>query len=327
MSEVPTVSVVLNCYNHAPYVAEAIESVLAQTFANFELLLIDNGSTDSTREVLGRYDDPRIRRLYFDLNESLSKRLNQGAVAATGRYLCILYSDDMMLPDKLARQVAAMEAAPEDLGLVYGPPLALNQHTGKRWQHRVAALDGAFLPAIFHRYTEGFPDISSPLFRTACFSDTHWHEDLFSDGEAILLRIGLKWKVRYETAPSVILRDHGGNMGKAIQKNHDMLMEICNRLALQPDFPEAFRPDLDQFRAATCRGNAWVALRIGSRDTAWVRRQLARAFQARPASIFHPRWAGSALFSLVPAGLRDRLNALGRKLTGVRENATLVTDY
>ena len=51
----PAVSVILNCYNHEPYVAEAIESVLAQTFADFELILIDNGSTDGSRAVLERY--------------------------------------------------------------------------------------------------------------------------------------------------------------------------------------------------------------------------------------------------------------------------------
>jgi glycosyltransferase involved in cell wall biosynthesis len=323
----PKVSVVLNCYNHEPYVAEAIGSVLAQTFADFELILIDNGSTDGTRAVLERHDDPRIRRLFFDTNESLSKRLNQGAAAAAGEYLCILYSDDMMLPDKLERQVRLLDALPPDFGLIYGPPLALNQRTGQRWQHKVIALDGPFLPAIFRRYNEGFPDISSPLYRRACFDTAHWHEDLFSDGEAIMLRIGLRWKFRYDPAPSVILRDHGGNMGKAIQKNHDMLMAICDRLGAEPEFPPAYAADLDRFRSATCRGNAWVALRIGSRDTGWVRRQLARGARARPVSALHPRWLGSALFACVPAALRDRLNALGRRLTGVRENASLVTDY
>ncbi len=322
----PQVSVVLNCYNHEPYVAEAIESVLAQTFTDFELFLIDNGSTDSTRAVLERYDDPRIRRMFFDANESLSKRLNQGVAAASGEFVCVLYSDDWMLPDKLGRQVAQFAALAADYGVIYGPAEAYNQLSGARWRHSCMIVDGAFMPAILRRYREGFPDISSPMYRRACFADCPWHEDLFSDGEAIHMRIGLKWKFRYDPQPTVVLRDHGGNMGKAIQKNHDMLMVICDRLATEPDFPSAFAADLDVFRAATCRGNAWVALRIGSRDMAWVRRQLAKGFStARLGAAPALAWIGIA--RCVPAPLRDRLNALGRRLTGTRENTSLVTDY
>src|SRR5687768_1793477 len=102
----PRVSVILNCYNHAPYVAEAVESVLGQSFADFELILVDNGSTDETRTILERYDDRRIRRFFHAENQSLSKRLNEGVAAADGEFVAVLYSDDWMLPDKLARQVA-----------------------------------------------------------------------------------------------------------------------------------------------------------------------------------------------------------------------------
>lgn len=328
MSEAaPRVSVILNCYNHEAYVGEAIASVLAQTFTDFELIVIDNGSTDGTRGIILSFDDPRIRRLLNDANESLSRRLNQGMAAARGDYVCILYSDDVMLLDKLARQVAIMDGLPADYGVTYCPAEAFNQVTGARWQHHYIEVDGAFMPAILRRYTEGFPDISSPLYRRACFAGCPWHEDLFSDGEAILLRIGLTWKFHFDPAPTVILRDHGGNMGKAIQKNHDMLMTVCERMAADPAFPNAMRVDINRFRAMVCRGSAWVALRVGSRDTGWIRAQLSAVLRLSPGVALHPRWLAGAALSLVPAAGRDALNRLARRFRRGEENATFLTNY
>jgi len=72
-----TVSVVLNCYNHERYIGEAIESVLAQTYDDFELILIDNGSTDGSRKIMQSYQDERIRVVLHDDNKTLSSRLNK----------------------------------------------------------------------------------------------------------------------------------------------------------------------------------------------------------------------------------------------------------
>jgi glycosyltransferase involved in cell wall biosynthesis len=311
----PKISVILNCYNHELYVGEAIESVLVQSFTDFELIITDNGSTDGTRAVIERYDDPRIIHKFHDTNESLSRRLNQGVAAARGEFVCILYSDDWMLPDKLARQIKLFADLPTDYGVVYCPSIGFNQQTQARWQHNYMIVDGVFMPAILRRYREGYPDISSPMLRRACFAECPWHEDLFSDGEAIHMRIGLKWKFRFDPAPTVVLRDHGGNMGKAIQKNH------------HPEFPMAMQADLNHFRALTCRGNAWVALRVGTRDTAWVDGQLREVLWRDPKAALHLRWIGAWLLARVPAGGRDRLNRIGRRLFGKDENAALVIDY
>ena len=130
----PTVSVVLNCYNHEPYVGEAIDSVLAQTFRDFELILIDNGSTDGSRRVMQSYKDKRIRLILHDRNESLSRRLNEGVAAARGEFVSILYSDDLFLPQKLERQLAMFDQLPGDYGVVYAPPIRFHQVTGQRWR-------------------------------------------------------------------------------------------------------------------------------------------------------------------------------------------------
>src|SRR5689334_13827958 len=130
----PTVSVVLNCYNHEPYVGEAIESVLAQTYRDFELILIDNGSTDGSRQVMQSFADERIRLILHDDNQSISRRLNEGVAAARGQFVSILYSDDLFLPQKLERQLAIFNELPEDYGVVYAPPIRFHHQTGDRWQ-------------------------------------------------------------------------------------------------------------------------------------------------------------------------------------------------
>ena len=322
----PAVSVILNCYNHEPYVAEAIESVLAQTFGDFELILIDNGSTDGTRAVLERYDDPRIRRFFNDENRSLSGRLNEGVAAARGEFVAVLYSDDWMLPDKLERQVALLRGLPSDVGAVYCPALGFNQLTGETWQHPSMARRQATLSTLLRHHFDGSVDMSSPLTRRACFERYSWHEDLFGDGEAVFFRIAMRWKLDFDPKPTVFLRDHGANMGKAVQRNHDMMMVILDRLRAHPDFPSACETDLNAFRARACVNNAWATLRVGGPGD-WARAQLGRAMSDRPSEALRPRTLAAMALAALPAKARAAINRLGHRLKKRPENRTFVETY
>ncbi len=113
MNDSPQVSVLIPVYNRAAYVGEAIESVLAQTFADFEVLVIDDGSTDRSREVARTYRDPRIRLLCHERNEGLPRTRNAGIDAARGTYAAFLDSDDIALPTRLAKQVAFLDRHPD----------------------------------------------------------------------------------------------------------------------------------------------------------------------------------------------------------------------
>jgi len=108
---VPRVSVVIPAYNAAWCVARAVDSVLNQSFRDFELIVVNDGSTDRTAEVLVGYRE----RLHVvdQANGGLSSARNAGIAAARGHYVAFLDADDWWLPDKLARQVAWMEARPE----------------------------------------------------------------------------------------------------------------------------------------------------------------------------------------------------------------------
>lgn len=99
-------------FNVRPFVAEAITSVLSQSFADFELLIVDDGSSDGTDEVVRSFTDPRIRYIRYDKNRGLVAVLNDGLREARGRYIARMDGDDRMHAERLKRQLAVMEADP-----------------------------------------------------------------------------------------------------------------------------------------------------------------------------------------------------------------------
>ncbi|MDS0284546.1 glycosyltransferase family 2 protein [Haloarcula onubensis] len=103
------VSVVVPAYERADVVGRAIDSALAQTVADIEVLVVDDGSEDDTEAVVGEYADDRVRYLAHDTNRGVSAARNTGVAAATGEYVAFLDSDDEWLPRKLERQLAVLD--------------------------------------------------------------------------------------------------------------------------------------------------------------------------------------------------------------------------
>ncbi len=109
----PLVSILMLTYNRANYIATAIESVLTQTYQNWELIVIDDGSTDDTKEVLAPYHDSRISYLRRNENKGLVYRRQESLTLVNGSYVAILDSDDIWLTrDKLKKQVEVLERDP-----------------------------------------------------------------------------------------------------------------------------------------------------------------------------------------------------------------------
>ena len=124
----PLVSVVIPTYNYGRYVGETVESALAQTYPHVEILVVDDGSTDDTRQRLAAYGN-RLRYLYQE-NRGLSAARNAGIRAAQGEFVALLDSDDLWLPEKLGQQVAVWVREP-DFGLVATERFAIDE-TGRR---------------------------------------------------------------------------------------------------------------------------------------------------------------------------------------------------
>ncbi|HXM86821.1 MAG TPA: glycosyltransferase, partial [Solirubrobacteraceae bacterium] len=119
MSPSPRVSVIMAAYNEERFLAEAVESVLAQSFADFELIITDDGSTDATPRIASSYADrepERVRVIRAEQNRGKPFALNRALAVRRGELIAWLDGDDVMLPDKLARQVAVLDADPRAAG-------------------------------------------------------------------------------------------------------------------------------------------------------------------------------------------------------------------
>jgi glycosyltransferase involved in cell wall biosynthesis len=128
-NHISKVSVCIPVYNGSAYIAESINSVLAQTYTDFQLIVCDNCSTDNTEEIVRSFHDPRLRYVRNDENLGLVGNANRCLELSKGEYICIWHHDDVMLPDNLRRKVHLLDEHPE-VGFVHSN-LILIDDSGK----------------------------------------------------------------------------------------------------------------------------------------------------------------------------------------------------
>lgn len=137
----PLVSVIMPVYNGATYIRAAIESILNQTYANFELIVIDDGSTDDTRKVVKEYSNGRLRLVVQDKNYGLAYTRNNGINESCGKYIAMLDSDDVAAPNRLSEQVFFLETH-ADFSMVGSRLKVINdvgEMTGEQWNYPLSA--------------------------------------------------------------------------------------------------------------------------------------------------------------------------------------------
>ncbi len=130
----PKVSVIMSVYNNDKYVKIAIDSILHQTYKDYELIIIDDGSTDTTPQIIDTYiNHPQVRIIHKQKNEGLQKALNLGISQAKGEYIARLDADDIALPTRLEQQVKYLDQHPEValLGSCFYTCNDIGQITGK----------------------------------------------------------------------------------------------------------------------------------------------------------------------------------------------------
>ncbi len=171
----PRVSIIIPCYNHAHYLPDALNSVLAQTYTDWEAVIVDDGSTDNTREVAAQFTDPRICYIYQE-NQGLSAARNTGIRAAQGQYLAFLDADDEWAPLFLERSISVLRVQEQDVAGVVTGNLFID-HEGNALPR--AGGRGVTLQQFPIRLLEGgFFPVHSVLVRTDCVQEA----GLFDEG-------------------------------------------------------------------------------------------------------------------------------------------------
>lgn len=115
----PTISIIIPTYNRAHLIHRAINSVLNQTYQDFEIIIVDDGSTDNTEEAVRSFNDSRIEYIRHEKNQGAAVARNTGIKAAKGEYIAFQDSDDEWFPQKLEKQMKVFETASPEVGVVY----------------------------------------------------------------------------------------------------------------------------------------------------------------------------------------------------------------
>jgi len=216
MSPVPRVSVVLPVYNGERTLARTVASVLAQTFTDFELLVVDDGSTDGSRAVLAGFDDPRLRVLGF-ANAGHSASRNRGIRAARAPLVAFIDADDLWLPGKLERQVAALEARPA-AALAYAWTDCIDAADAWVGTGSHVRVDG---PAFERLLVRNFLDNgSTPLVRAAALAEAGGFDEALPAAEDWDLWLRLAWRHEFACVPEVLVlyRIHGGTESTNVER-------------------------------------------------------------------------------------------------------------
>lgn len=212
----PKISVIICSYNGEEYISEAIESVLSQTYQDFELLIVDDGSTDRTKKIVISYVDQfpdKVRYVYKE-HTGLPSTRNKGIVESRGDYIAYLDHDDLFLPEKLQKQINVIENA--DVGLV---------HCARYTKNMFSDEEPVIRPKMPARnridFLEGRGHISMTILvaREILIKAGLFDENIFTCNDTDMwLRVAKDHEIAFIEEPLMTVRKHGSNMSTVMRE-------------------------------------------------------------------------------------------------------------
>ena len=232
----PKISVIIPTYNRGQYITQALESVLNQTFHDYEIIVIDDGSTDNTQEILKKFEG-KIISLRQD-NQGISNTRNRGINESHGAYITFLDSDDFWAPDKLEEQVKILDAYPK-VGIVYARMPIINER-GEKIGMKPAGVSGK----NFKELLEVWGDIptSTVMTRRDCFEKAGLFESPLEPMEDIDMWIRIaRFYDLYEIENKVLAyyRRHEEQITSKKTRVYNGLLRIYTKI--YDNYPEAPR--------------------------------------------------------------------------------------
>lgn len=273
----PVISVITPTYNRADFLPEAVRSVLDQTFKDFELLIVDDGSTDNTPEVLEPFlKDGRV--LYeFQQNQGQSAARNRALAKARGQFICFLDSDNAWLPNKLEHQLEAFDQHPE-VDIVYGDIVTIDEEGRELSRKNMRRYSGHIAS---HMLKDNFVSMNTTMARRYCFDEMGGMSGKrrVADDYDLWLRFSAKYRFLYLPEVFAKYRVMADQISSDKRRRFDTNEQII--LDFLRDYPEAVssreaRIGLAAFYSRKARHYA----QSGDRATAW--RSILRALRYGP---------------------------------------------
>jgi glycosyltransferase involved in cell wall biosynthesis len=221
----PAISVIIPTYNHAQYIIETVKSVLNQTYRDFEIIIIDDGSKDNTRDILNSYIDENLVHYIYQESQGVSAARNTGIKVARGKYSAFMDADDIMLPESLAKRIKFMEKH-QDIDFVFtdffleDTKSNCNPYPFLKKREMLLSLSPAlekqdgttysFHPSYYKMSIKKdiFPITITIMVRKKCFEDVGYFDVnlRMSQDEDMWLRIMRKYKVGFIDEPLSIYK-------------------------------------------------------------------------------------------------------------------------
>ncbi len=274
------VSVIIPAYNQGRYLGKAIQSVLEQTYPNFEVIIVDDGSTDDSPEVARTFHDPRLQYIYQD-NRGLSGARNTGVRYAKGEYLTYLDSDDAFLPRKLELLVSILEENPE-LGFAAGQAVPIDEN-----DRPLEQVFDARPPEDLSRMLLGNPfHVGSVLVRTGWQKQAgDFDKSLrsYEDWDMWLRMVQLGCQMGWVDEPVSLYRFHSAQMTRIGSQMTQATFTVLDKIYSQPGLPEDWLQKHDlAYSNANLRA---MAQAYQSQDYALAQKRLLEAVRLNPALI------------------------------------------
>ncbi|WP_236668725.1 glycosyltransferase family 2 protein [Hymenobacter rubidus] len=247
LSEAPLVTIIALCHNHVPFLREALNSILAQTYPQLEVWLVDDASTDGSPEILREYAarTPAWRLLLLPENVGNCRAFNQAFRQSRGTFVIDFATDDVLLPTRVAAQVAQFQAAGSGVGVVYsnaelmdeaGRFLGLHHrpdgHGGLRpTGYDPAPASGWVFAEVLRRYFISTPTM---MMRRACLEALGgYDETLAYEDFDFWVRASRDWQFQYLDAVTTRKRKHPRSMSARAYRRHDPYLastiRVCDK--------------------------------------------------------------------------------------------------
>ena len=213
------VSIIIPVHNGARFISETVESVLAQTFTDFELLIVDDGSTDGLNVIVNEFiaRDPRIKYIHQE-NQGVSAARNTGFRSSGGRFIAFLDADDVWLCDNLQVKVERLQS--EDTGLVHSDAIMIDEHS-KIIGPTLSGMEGNLLDSFLSWDGTQVPGPSSVLMRREVLETVGvFDEDMSTAADKdLFIRVATSFKISRVDRITWYYRIHNDNMHKKPRGN------------------------------------------------------------------------------------------------------------
>ena len=213
----PRVSVIITTHNRATLLPRAVQSVLAQAYDDYEIVIVDDGSSDETQVVVADFEDPRIRPVRRNRSGGASAARNTGISKSRGEYIAFLDDDDEWTSTKLERQVAILDSSPPMVAMVYGWVDFVDDSTGDVTHRERIIMEGDIFDNLVAMRTPG--PTSVLMVRTSVAREVNGFDESLPRHNDIdfICRISRKYHVAL--LPEVVLLHHGGHGHERISDN------------------------------------------------------------------------------------------------------------